>query len=267
MKLLELVGNKNHVLTGEELAAIKQRTADLFTIISMVAEEGNNDSESLKSIKVCKQEIVELNIRLVTRVLKKYQPFGEDEMQIGCMGLIKSVSAFKIERGVPFVNFACFCIERELHAAHKVIANSFEYVMGGNLSSIDDVDLLGNGDSVNKHELIPDEAAEAQFRDIIESENIDNLFDTVIDPAIEEVAGKTKGQNSKIDFEKWRALELRYILDIAKIDSQKARFTLTRLADELGVSTQNVRMRHQRVLDSIRVRCEKLGYLKKEDEC
>lgn len=263
MNIKELVADKHHVLTEEELLQIKDRTNNLFEVVSMIEENDPNKEQMQKN---CMQEIVELNIRLVPRVLKKYQPFGEDEMQIGCVGLIKAVSAYKVERGVPFVNFACFCIERELHMAHKEMVNTFEYMLGGNLSSIDDLDILGNGDSVNRHELIPDEAAEAEFRQVIESENLDSLFDEVIDPAIEEVAGKTKGQKASVDFEKWRALELRYILDIANIESQKARFTLSRLANELGVSIQNVRMRHKRVLEAIRVRCEALGYLKREEE-
>ena len=262
MNIKELVADKHHVLTEEELLQIKDRTNNLFEVISML-EEKDPSKEQMQ--RECIQEIVELNIRLVPRVLKKYQPFGEDEMQIGCVGLIKAANSYNVERGVPFVNFACFCIERELHMAHKEMKNTFEYMLGSNLSSLDAEDILGNGDLVNRHELIPDEAAEAEFRQIIESENLDHLFDVVINPAIEDVAGNTKGQKAAVDFEKWRALELRYILDIANIESQKARFTLARLAKELGVSTQNVRMRHKRVLGAIRVRCEELGYLKKEE--
>lgn len=239
-------------LRKEEIQYLRDRTAQLFEVISMC--EGNEGQA-----QACRNEIIELNIKLVPHVLKKYKPFGDDEFQLGCLGLIIATRTFNPEREVPFVNYACFCIERELHKAHRMRSNTFEYQAGNNLSSLDEVLNLGNGDEVNKHETIADSLSEEVFEKILEDFDLGNLFDNIILPSIEEVAGRTKGQASTVDFDTWRTLELRYLLEMAEVDSQKARVTLSAIAQELGVSTQNIRMRHQRVIEVIKAKCIEAG--------
>ena len=235
----------------EEIARLKKRTEELFEIISMCGDDE-------KSIQVCRNEIIETNIRLVPLVLKKYRPYGDDEFQLGCLGLIMAARTFKAERGVPFANYACFCIERELHKAHRKVAHSIEYQLGTGLSSLDEALDFQNGDEADKHDTIADAFAEEVFDKILMDNCLDTLFADVIEPSIDQIAQATKGQAS-IDFDLWKALELRYILEMAEVDSQQARITFTKMAKELGVSVQNVRIRHQRVINNIKQACIDLG--------
>lgn len=243
---MEQLINKGN-LTKKDMEMIKARTQQLFMVMAMCEDEDSRN--------VCRNEIVELNIRLVTHVLKKYKPFGEDEFQMGCVGLINATMTFKAERGVPFSSYACFCIERELHKAHRAYTNSFEGQAGYTLSSLDDVINLGNGDEINRHETIADNLSEEVFEKILEDFDLENLFDNIVLPAIAQVAKGSKGQNTVVNFDIWRTLELRYLLEMAEVDSQKARVTLSAIAKELGVSVQNIRMRHNRVIETIKSMC------------
>lgn len=235
-----------------DVQELKARTEQLFEVMTMC--EGNTDQE-----QVCRNEIVEINIKLIPHVLKKYKPFGDDEFQMGCMGLIIATNSFDGSRGVPFANYACFCIERELHKAHRKSSNSFEYQMGGNLSSIDDVLAYQNGDEATKHDQIADEGSSEAFDKVLDDNQLTDFFANVILPAIEGVSSKTKGQNTTVDFEEWKRLEMRYILEMAEVNSQKARVTLSAISRELGVSVQNIRMRHIRVIEAIKAECKELG--------
>lgn len=235
-------------LKNDEIAQLQHRTDQLFEVINMC---GDNEEQK----QLCRNEIVESNIRLVPHVLRKYKPFGDDEFQMGCLGLIIATRAFDVERKVPFANYACFCIERELHKAHRRKADTFEYMLGRNLSSLDDVLSFQNGDEMDKYDVVPDDQAEEAFDKVLEDNCLTDFFDRIIVPSIEVISEKTKGQQTTVDFDKWKQLELSYILEMAEIDSQKARITLSKIAKELGVSVQNIRMRHQRVIDGIKQKC------------
>ena len=104
--------------------------------------------------------------------------------------------------------------------------------------------------------------SEAEFEKLLNDFSLDNIFDTIIMPSIEGISKTTKGQNTSVDFDHWRALELQYLIEMAEIDSQKARLSLTAMSQSLGVSTQNIRMRHQRVVGDIRNRCITAGYIR-----
>jgi len=236
-----------------ETSEVVSRSNNLLEIMSMCKDDP-------AAILTCRNELIELNIRLVSTVLKKYSPYGEDEFQVGCVGLINAANTFNIERGVPFSSYACFCIERELHKAHAVKRDSFEYQASGYISSLDELISLENGDEMKMHETIADGLTEEKFERILLDFDLGHLFEDAILPAIEQVANKNGGQNTVIDFDTWRTLELRYILEMIEIDSQKARVTLSAVAKELGVSVQNVRMRHQRVIEAIKINCKNNGY-------
>ncbi|MEG1636107.1 MAG: sigma-70 family RNA polymerase sigma factor [Cellulosilyticaceae bacterium] len=239
-------------IQSEEIQAIQNRTAQLYEIMQLC----NEDAEALL---LCRNEVIETNIKLVHHVLKKYRPFGDDEFQIGCLGLIGAANTFKPERNVPFSSYACFCIERELHKAHRVRSHSFEYQAGGNLSSLDEMINLGNGDTVSRYESIADSMSEEMFDKILSDFVLTDVFEEIITPAIDGIATRTNGQDTTVDFDVWKKLEMRYLLELAEVDSQKARVTLSAIAKELGVSTQNIRIRHQRVVESIRLRCIECG--------
>jgi len=234
-----------------EMEKLKSRTAQLFELIAF----------DPKNSQIYRNEIIELNIRLVPHVLKKYKPFGDDEFQMGCIGLIVATNSFDPERGVPYASYACFCIARELHKAHKHNQSHFEGIMGKGLISLDESSTSEDGDSYNKHDNITDEESEAEFEKLLHDFSLDDIFDSVIMPAIEGIAKATKGQESSINFEHWKALEMQYLVEMAEIDSQKARLSLTAMSTKLGVSTQNIRMRHKRVVAQIKASCIAAGYL------
>jgi RNA polymerase sigma factor (sigma-70 family) len=235
-----------------DIQVLKSRTSELFEVMGMC--EGNKEQE-----QICRNEIVELNIKLVPHVLKKYKPFGDDEFQMGCLGLIIATNTYDASRGVPFPNYACFCIERELHKAHRKNSNSFEYQMGGSLESLDSILAYQNGDEATKHDQISDTHSQEAFDQVLDDHHLTDLFAQVILPAINTISTKTKGQSTNVDFEEWRKLELRYILEMAEVNSQKARVTLSAIAKELGVSVQNIRMRHIRVIEAIKEQCLDMG--------
>jgi RNA polymerase sigma factor (sigma-70 family) len=242
---------KSPELQEKELTEIQLRTNQLFELIAF----------DPKNSTIYMNEVTELNIKLVPHVLKKYRPYGDDEFQLGCLGLIIATRTFDTKRGVPFSSYACFCIERELHKAHRYSDSQFEAQVGkDNLESLDALVTLPNGDEANKYEQIADFKSQEAFDELVEENSLSNFFEKVILPAIDEISKKTKGQVAKVDFDVWRQLELRYLLELAREDSQKARLTLNAIAKELNMSTQNIRMRHLRVVDNIRKRCKALGY-------
>lgn len=229
--------------------AVKHRTGQLIELMEFDPDNA----------KIYRNELVELNIRLVPHVLKKYKPFGDDEFQAGCIGLIKAANSFKSSRGVPFANYACFCIERELHKMHATKCNTFEYQMGYDLVSMDETLDLGE-DKVNKHEQIADALAEETLEHLIMDYDMESFFERVIIPAVDAVASNNRGQQGKVDIEAWKELETRYIAEMAREDSQKARMTLSWIAKELGISVQNAKVKHQRVLEVAKALCIKFEY-------
>lgn len=241
-------------LKQEEIKSLQHRTNQLFELIAFDPQNS----------QLYMNEVIETNIRLVPHVLKKYKPFGDDEFQLGCLGLIIATRSFDPKREVPFASYACFCIERELHKAHRDYKSTFEGSWQGTLVSLDEYATLDNGDQVNMHEQIPDDVSEAEFERLLQDSNLDDFFGKIITPAIEKISSATKGQPAKVEFERWKALELQYILELADVDSQKARLSLSSIARRLNVSTQNIRMRHKRVIQIIKQQCIAQGYLKEE---
>lgn len=229
--------------------AVKHRSGQLIELMEFDPENKT----------IYRNELVELNIRLVPHVLKKYKPFGDDEFQAGCVGLIKAANSFKSSRGVPFANYACFCIERELHKMHEIKCGTFEYQMGYDLFSMDETLDLGE-DKVNKHEQVADALAEETLEHLIQDYDMETFFERVIIPAVDAVATNNRGQKGKIDVEYWKELEVRYIAEMAREDSQKARMTLSWMAKELGASVQNVKVKHQRVMEVAKALCIKFEY-------
>ncbi len=63
-----------------------------------------------------KDILVERNLRLVAHIVKKYQNVDEDMedlLSIGCVGLIKAIDSFDVEKG-RLATYACRCIDNEL---------------------------------------------------------------------------------------------------------------------------------------------------------
>lgn len=72
-----------------------------------------NDKEAAKEAK---NILVERNLRLVAHIAKKYQNVDEemeDLISIGCIGLIKAIDSFDVQKG-RLATYACRCIDNEL---------------------------------------------------------------------------------------------------------------------------------------------------------
>ena len=129
-----------------------KRTMELFD--KMYQLKDPNDVIQIRN------QIVQLNLPLVTTVLKKYKPYNEDQFQIGCLGLIKAADTYEIIREVPFANYACFVIERELHIDYNKRMESFEEQNKDKCVYLDASAEFDNGDEVTNESLIADTEAE-----------------------------------------------------------------------------------------------------------
>lgn len=237
---------------SEEIAKLKEKTQALLVRQQELRELG--DEEMRRELR---NEVVVLNMRLVTQILKKYGYFSQDKFQNGCVGLLKAAETYNIEKEVPFVNYAAYCIEMEIRVAWKKQTRAFESKHKGFLDSIDEPMTLGNGDSLDRGEMIEDEGATMDFTDIVEQSGLDTLMYEIILPAIEEYG--VTGKN--LDVVKWRELELQYFLEMAVEESRLKRLTFTQMAKELGTTTQNLRYRHNKVMELIRTKCEEYGFV------
>lgn len=198
-----------------------------------------------------RNEIVMHNMPLVTTVLKKYRPYTEDQFQVGCIGLIKAVDTYEISREVPFHNYACFVIERELHMDYNRRMDSIEEKMKDRMTYLDADTTMPNGDTVETYNIVEDTDAIKELEGFIEDNQLNYLCDTIIKPAISEIADKGRNSKSKVDLDVWEQLEFRHIMSIIFEESQKRRFNLTQMAKACAISLPNVRNRHVRVMDNI----------------
>ena len=74
-------------------------------------KEYKNGDEKAKEI------LIEHNLRLVVYVAKKYEvnsSYLEDLVSIGCLGLIKAISTFDIDKNFKLATYASRCIENEI---------------------------------------------------------------------------------------------------------------------------------------------------------
>lgn len=202
-------------------------------------------------ILVC-NKVVELNIKLVSRVLSKYRPYTEDQFQIGCIGLINAARTYELSREVPFASYAAFCIERAIQMDYNERMNKFEAQVDNNcLVYLDATTVLGNGDKVENNDIIYDERAETELNKYIEENELTFISEHIIKPVINELASKGQNSQSKLNVVEWERLEFVYIMDVIMIDSQKQRMTLKQIAAGSNVSIQNVKTRHAKVMDEL----------------
>lgn len=227
-----------------------QLTKDLFEQREKLPEEKETERLALRN------RIVELNLRLVPHMLKKYQPYTEDTYQTACIGLIQAVDSYSTTRSVPFPNYACVCIENAIRMQWKLGKGD---CLGADhrtkIRSLQEFMDYSEGE-VTLADFIADPRAELDFNEIFEQTGLDILFDRCILPAIDAMASRS----STLDMDKWKDLEIRYLLELSQEKSQQRRITFTRMAKELDTSTQNIRTRHSRVMDRIIDNCRAYGY-------
>lgn len=67
--------------------------------------------------KVCRNRLIEHNLRLVAHVVKKYSNStyeADDLISIGTIGLIKAIDTFNQEKGIRLATYASRCIENAM---------------------------------------------------------------------------------------------------------------------------------------------------------
>lgn len=235
---------------SEALKSLKEQTAQNLAWMAEAAEAGN---EELR--RTIRNEVVVDNMRLVTHVLKKYGYFSPDKFQNGCVGLLKAADTYDAEKKVPFGNYAAFCIEMEIRMAFKKQSRTIEKQAAGFLDSLD-AQINAEEGQLDKHEAISDPYSEIEFDALVEQAELQTLFYDIIIPAIEEYGTRARD----INMELWQQLTVQYIIGMSLEDSQRQRLTLTSMAEQLGTTTQNLRMRHKKVMKAIRAKCEEYGY-------
>lgn len=80
-------------------------------------EEEYYFNEYKKGSIEAKNKLIEHNLRLVVYVAKKYEvntSYLEDLVSIGCLGLIKAISTFDINKNFKLATYASRCIENEI---------------------------------------------------------------------------------------------------------------------------------------------------------
>lgn len=223
-------------------------TKQLFEGMAQVTTE-----EEKRDIR---NKVVELNIKLVPHMLKKYRPYTDDMYQNACIGLIKAADTYDITRGVPFPNYACFCVTRELQLRHKYEARTFEYQCGFNLRSLQEVYGMEDTEEVSMEDKIADESAEEAFAVIFQQAGLDTLFYECVLPVVDAMASR----ECSLDTELWKGLEIQYIFEMAQERNRGRRITFTMMAKALGTTTQNIRTRHARLMAGIKIKCAQCGY-------
>ncbi|MPZ63377.1 MAG: SigB/SigF/SigG family RNA polymerase sigma factor [Propionibacteriales bacterium] len=97
----DLEGTGTPVDTGFESADPRARTVQLFEQLA-----GSDDVEKQEALR---NEIVRLHLPLVDHLARRFRNRGEpldDLVQVGTIGLIKSVDRFELTRGVEFSTYA-----------------------------------------------------------------------------------------------------------------------------------------------------------------
>ena len=64
-----------------------------------------------------RQLLIEGNLRLVLSVIQRFDKRGEnpdDLFQVGCIGLIKAINTFKVDKKIKLATYASRCIENEI---------------------------------------------------------------------------------------------------------------------------------------------------------
>ncbi len=66
--------------------------------------------------KHAKEMLIKHNMRLVAHVVKKFSNAGEadDLISVGCIGLIKAINTFELDKGSQLSTYAARCIENEI---------------------------------------------------------------------------------------------------------------------------------------------------------
>ena len=92
--------------------------------------KGTEEQQALEALEAgdedAKQRLVELNLRLVVYIARRFENTGvnlEDLISIGTIGLIKAISTYRLDRKIKLATYASRCIENEILMHIRKTAN------------------------------------------------------------------------------------------------------------------------------------------------
>ncbi|WP_081794959.1 RNA polymerase sigma factor SigF [Nocardioides sp. URHA0020] len=256
----------DEALTGIELT--RKRSADLFVVLR--DEEGSEASRA-----GAREDLVHLHLPLVEHCARRFRNRGEpleDLVQVGTIGLIKSVDRFDTERGVEFSTYATPTIIGEIKRyfrdkgwAIRVPRRLQELRMQIGTASAELTQSLGR--SPTPRELA--EAIGCTVEDIVEGIESSNAYSTLsLDASDDSDDGPASMLDAiGIDDEGLEHVEIREsikpLLDRLAPREKKIlllRFfknmTQSQIADEIGVSQMHVSRLLNRTLEQLRTSLE-----------
>jgi RNA polymerase sigma-B factor len=256
----------DEALTGIELT--RKRSADLFAVL-------HDDEESEASKAGAREALVHLHLPLVEHCARRFRNRGEpleDLVQVGTIGLIKSVDRFDTERGVEFSTYATPTIIGEIKRyfrdkgwAIRVPRRLQELRMQIGSASAELTQSLGR--SPTPRELA--EAIGCTVEEIVEGIESSNAYSTLsLDASDDSDDGPASMLDAiGVDDEGLEHVEIREsikpLLDRLAPREKKIlllRFfknmTQSQIADEIGVSQMHVSRLLNRTLEQLRASLE-----------
>lgn len=177
----------------------KAKTDELYQVLAHVTDEDTKIN--------LRNQVVLLNIRLVSLILKKYKPYTADNFQNGCLGLIQAAETYQKGTGVPFSSYACFCIERAIQLAYKKQQRTIEgSIHEDSWIRLDAMANMDGDERVDNNELIWDEKAQQELDQFIIENELTYLCDNIIKPSIAEVSDRGKYMKVKTDRALWEQI-------------------------------------------------------------
>ena len=174
-----------------------------------------------------KNKLIEHNLRLVVYVAKKYDvnsSYLEDLVSIGCLGLIKAITTFDIDKNYKLATYASRCIENEiLMHLRKTSKQRLEVSIDEPLN----VDYDGN---------------ELLLADILSIQE-DNVIDEICDDEQRKVMYKAIEQLKPREKE---IIKLRYGLDNGEEMTQKD------VADKLNISQSYISRLEKKIIKKLK---------------
>ena len=95
-------------ICGVNTALLPVLNEEQKTQLLLAAKAGNSEARA---------QIIKGNLRLVLSVVQKFAGRGEnldDLFQVGCIGLIKAINTFKVDKKIKLATYASRCIENEI---------------------------------------------------------------------------------------------------------------------------------------------------------
>ena len=95
-------------ICGVNTALLPVLNEEQKTQLLLAAKAGNSEARA---------QMIQGNLRLVLSVVQKFAGRGEnldDLFQVGCIGLIKAINTFKVDKKIKLATYASRCIENEI---------------------------------------------------------------------------------------------------------------------------------------------------------